>query len=685
MKSLPLEANLRLALTDGLPVLAVDDSVEPLLGYAAKDFLSAQVSIKQLIHAHDAEIADALFVRGSSQRSGVVSLRLRHADGRILCFLANFSRKNEGKRLVLSLHLQDVKTIPRKPNELRLSANLRVLLENSAECICYKNRNHVISAASQALASLIDPEKHWVELLGQTDYDLLPEAWADTNYLIEKDLLAGKLSAQEIMEIPAEDQQIRTLDCRFIPLLGRNKQVVSLCCVAQETTALRNTEETLLECRRALDEMRETISSGDLSALKIPASPQLPSLCKLPPIRHDSTAKPFSHYSSAQPILAAAHESVERIRQALAANEFVMYYQPKVNMSTGAVVGAEALIRWLHPEKGILPPVDFLPIIQNHPLAVELGEWVFHSVLKQMDLWRDSGLEIQIGINVGALHLQQPDFVARLAALLAEHPRIMPSNLELDILETSAPKEQEQLTALLTGCREIGVSIALDDFGAGHSSLDYLKRLTGGVLKIDPSFVRHIVERPEDLSILEGMLGLAASFRRQSVAEGVETADQGLMLLRLGCELAQGYGIAYPMPPEQFPDWIATWRPDPRWAKALLQSHVERPLLRTGVEHRAWILSIEALLKGETQIQPHITRHQCGLGNWLDSQGQSRSNDQQAFQAITALHWRMHALASGILKLHAQGKTEEALTRILELHDLLDKLLEQLKELGFTG
>ncbi|MDR3737362.1 MAG: PAS domain S-box protein, partial [Acidobacteriaceae bacterium] len=159
------------------------------------------------------------------------------------------------------------------------------------------------------------------------------------------------------------------------------------------------------------------------------------------------------------------HENLEHIRAALAAREFVLYYQPKVNMRTGRVVGAEALIRWQHPERGLMPPGMFLPVIEDHSLAIELGEWVIDTTLAQMELWNAAGLEIPVSVNVGALQLQQPDFVDRLSKLLAAHPSVKPFSLEIEVLETSALQDVVQTSQVLHACQSIGVSFALDDFG----------------------------------------------------------------------------------------------------------------------------------------------------------------------------------------------------------------------------
>ncbi|NTV96885.1 MAG: EAL domain-containing protein, partial [Thiobacillus sp.] len=208
------------------------------------------------------------------------------------------------------------------------------------------------------------------------------------------------------------------------------------------------------------------------------------------------------------------HESIERIRLALQRQEFVLYFQPKVNMRTGALVGAEALIRWRHPDRGLLPPALFLPVIENHALAVALGEWVIDSALSQIASWRADGLDIPVSVNIAAHHLLQADFVERLRGLLAAHPDLDPTRLELEVLETSALEDLALAAQVLDACRAIGVRFALDDFGTGYSSLTYLKRLAVAQIKIDRSFVRDLLDNPDDQAILEGVLGLARVFRR---------------------------------------------------------------------------------------------------------------------------------------------------------------------------
>jgi EAL domain-containing protein (putative c-di-GMP-specific phosphodiesterase class I) len=260
------------------------------------------------------------------------------------------------------------------------------------------------------------------------------------------------------------------------------------------------------------------------------------------------------------------HESLERISLAMANGEFVLHYQPKVNMHSGQVIGAEALIRWQHPDKGLLAPATFLPVIEDHQLAVDLGEWVIDTVLTQVESWRTAGLDLPVSVNVGARQLQQGDFVACLQAIMARHPKVSPCSLELELLETSALIDIGQVSKVIENCQRMGVKFALDDFGTGYSSLTYLKRLHVTLLKIDQSFVRDMLDDPDDLAILRGVIGLAASFNCEVIAEGVETVEHGTALMHLGCNLAQGYGIAHPMSADRLPVWATTWKPDAAWS-----------------------------------------------------------------------------------------------------------------------
>ncbi|WP_051516560.1 EAL domain-containing protein [Herbaspirillum sp. RV1423] len=259
------------------------------------------------------------------------------------------------------------------------------------------------------------------------------------------------------------------------------------------------------------------------------------------------------------------HTYVRRLAEALQNSELVLHYQPKVNMKTGAVIGVEALIRWQHPEQGLLSPAQFLPLIEGHHLNEEIGIWVIGRALQQMEEWRQLGMRMPVSVNLAPHQLQDKNFPSILAGLLARYPEIAPSDLELEILETSALQDIEAVSCVMQSCRKLGVQFSIDDFGTGYSSLTYLKRLPANTLKIDQSFIRDMLTDREDLAIVRGVIGLAKAFRRKVIAEGVETVEHGKRLLQLGCELAQGYGISHPFPADALSGWLSSWSTRADW------------------------------------------------------------------------------------------------------------------------
>lgn len=263
---------------------------------------------------------------------------------------------------------------------------------------------------------------------------------------------------------------------------------------------------------------------------------------------------------------AQLHRSfLELLNTPLINREFVLYYQPKVDLRDGRLVGAEALIRWKHPERGILSPAEFLSYIHGSTLDQKLGEWVIQEALTQGEIWHQQGLAISISVNISADHLLHRDFSTHLAFALSQHPDIPAQCFELEVLETAAIVDIEQAVDILQSCRRLGVRFSLDDFGTGYSSLTYLRKLPIDTLKIDQSFVRDMLHDAEDLGIVEGVIRLANAFHREVIAEGVETLAHGAALLNLGCHLAQGYGVARPMPAEQLKAWSEQWQAEQAW------------------------------------------------------------------------------------------------------------------------
>ena len=252
-------------------------------------------------------------------------------------------------------------------------------------------------------------------------------------------------------------------------------------------------------------------------------------------------------------------EELDRINTALRDKEFTLFYQPKIDLRSKQVIGLEALIRWEHPQRGLLPPSEFLPAIEQDILDIEIGEWVIKEALHQLQTWQ-AATDLPISVNISPLQLQNPNFVSRLDEMIKQCPKFKVNSLELEILESSALKDIEQVSRVITDCKKLGVTFSIDDFGTGYSSLTYLKQLPAEYLKIDQSFVRDMLTDKDDLAIIQGIIELAKAFNLKVIAEGVETATHGDQLLTLGCYFAQGYGIARPMPASEVLPWLADWQ-----------------------------------------------------------------------------------------------------------------------------
>ncbi|MBK5953393.1 hypothetical protein CCR92_05180, partial [Rhodospirillum rubrum] len=252
-----------------------------------------------------------------------------------------------------------------------------------------------------------------------------------------------------------------------------------------------------------------------------------------------------------------------RMVAALEANEFQLHYQPTIDLVSGVFSGVEALIRWRHPERGLLLPGAFLPDIEDTDLTVPLGEWILREALRQKERWQDMGLSLTVGVNLFGYHLQQDSFVARFAAILAEFPAVHPEEVTLEIVETTAMRDLAAISEKMWDCKRFGVDFALDDFGTGYSSLTYFRRLPVTHLKIDRSFVTDILENAQDQAMVQSIVAMSHALGRKVVAEGAETLAHCAALGRYGCDFAQGFGIARPMPGEDIFPWARQWnRPD---------------------------------------------------------------------------------------------------------------------------
>lgn len=392
-------------------------------------------------------------------------------------------------------------------------------------------------------------------------------------------------------------------------------------------------------------------------------------------------------FDAEQDLLAhSRRQMLERLREALANEEFELHYQPKVNLRSGKVIGVEALLRWRHPERGLVPPGEFLPLIEHDDLIIDIGKWVVRSALALITEWSTAGLDLPISVNIAARQLQRPDFIDCLHQCLADYPEVPYGSLELEILESAALENTAHVRDVINTCQRLGVGFALDDFGTGYASLSYLRDIPADVLKIDQCFVRDVLEDADDLTLIDGIISLANAFRRVVVAEGVETAEQGVLLMRLGCDIAQGYGIARPMPAAEIPAWVAGYRPDPQWS-LWADTHwemVDFPLLVAQYDHIKWVKQIVLYVEGATlQLGEHelVDHHQCRFGHWYYGHGRLRYGQLAEFANLEPIHAEVHRLGPEIVGLRAAGEIDKARARIRELLELKDRILEGLSAL----
>ncbi len=261
----------------------------------------------------------------------------------------------------------------------------------------------------------------------------------------------------------------------------------------------------------------------------------------------------------------ARRTQAAELAEALAQGQFALYLQPKVDMRRGSVIGAEALARWHHPQRGLLAPGAFLHLIENTEVQALFGEWVTDTALGLIAGLHRAGLDLPISINISAEHLQHEGFADWMIHRIALQPEAPPHLLDMEITESAALYDIDHVADELERLRALGVTVSLDDFGTGYSSLAYLRRLPLDHIKLDRSFVHNMTTDAGDRAIVRGVIGLGESFGYGIIAEGVETIEQGEMLLDMGCTWAQGYCIARPMPAEEFAAWVRAWRAPSQW------------------------------------------------------------------------------------------------------------------------
>lgn len=258
-------------------------------------------------------------------------------------------------------------------------------------------------------------------------------------------------------------------------------------------------------------------------------------------------------------------EEIDELRKALSNSELELYFQPRIDLHDGSLNSAETLVRWNHPEKGMLLPGEFLPHIANHPLEILLDEWVLESALKMYQTWNENGFTLPISVNLSPRSIQNTGFVKFLKGLTERYPLQKPGHLELEVLENIAVTDIDQISEIMKSCLKLGVCFSLDDFGTGFSSLTYFHRLPVQIVKIDKQFVTDMHINQHSFNIVDSVIKMASALKRPVVAEGVESLEIARALMQMDCYLVQGFGIARPMPASEVRDWYQGWGREKQW------------------------------------------------------------------------------------------------------------------------
>jgi EAL domain-containing protein (putative c-di-GMP-specific phosphodiesterase class I) len=270
----------------------------------------------------------------------------------------------------------------------------------------------------------------------------------------------------------------------------------------------------------------------------------------------------YQFFTPAMNFRAAERQSIEEsLRHALERKEFALHYQPIIDLKTGAITRAEALLRWTHPARGPISPAQFIPVAENCGLIMPIGAWVLREACKQARSWMDKGLAVKtMAANVSPIEFQNEYFLDNLFAIL-EETGMDPKCLELELTEKSLINRDKATASTLNTLRKKGVKVAIDDFGTGYSSLSYLRKFPLDALKIDRTFIRQISTAGEDRTIVTAGIGMGKNLRMRVVAEGVETLEELEFLRAQQCDEAQGYFFSRPMPPRQFAGLLKTGIP----------------------------------------------------------------------------------------------------------------------------
>lgn len=516
-------------------IAAWNDSAATLFGYDPSEGVGLQVDA--LLSEPDRAQINALIARAA--RAGSVDglsipehIRGLRKDGsEFLLGIALFCWNEDG-RMMFNAHLQDRTARLLKQEELHRLASTDVLTGLANRTGLYRRMESAL-LESRALAVVmldLDGFKDVNDTLGHAAGDsLLCEVARRLKLCVGAGDLVARMGGDEfaiLLADAASGQRAAKLAQRFVEAVAEpvvvdgNEVRVSASC------GIAITQESGLEAL-------ELVGDADLALYKAKKEKRGQACLFVPALREQANARRLLG---------------TELRRAVGAGEFVLFYQPQVRLDDGALMGAEALIRWIHPQQGLLSPAAFLPALETGSLAIAVGSWVLDEACAQAAYWRSHGApDFRMGVNLFAAQLRLNDLIADVRFALQRHG-LPPSALELEVTENIVLDDDELILDTLKGLRDIGVGIAFDDFGTGYASLSLLRKYPLTRLKIDRSFVMHVHDSDRDASVVRAIMDMARSFDLEIIAEGIENNRQRDRLCRMGCQEGQGYLFSQPLP-----------------------------------------------------------------------------------------------------------------------------------------
>lgn len=372
-----------------------------------------------------------------------------------------------------------------------------------------------------------------------------------------------------------------------------------------------------------------------------------------------------------------------KVSQAIKNGQMQLYYQPKIDLTNGEIIGLEAVVRWHCPERGILPAKGFIPQIRNTPVMNELDNWVLETVFKKAQQHYKQGYSWPVSVNISNRKFLHPNFINSMATLIRNHPELPRFFIEIEIPETIDIIDFDHTKDIILKGHALGLRFAIDKYGSGNSSISFLKKLPLNTVKIDKMFIKNMLSHASEMLVVEAIIELTNIFKINVIAEGVESIEQGVVLQRYGCNLAQGNGIAKAMLESELISWAKDYNPDPNWmlwANAKWDLN-DLPLLVAKSDHLTWIEQAILMVKNR-QFDPDTINftdeYNCRFGKWYYSKSSQKYKQMKAFLQIEDLHREVHNLVRSMLQMVKLGDQDSAEAQIEKLTKLRDQILRSL-------